>query len=373
MSFHKKPNGKYIVRVYGLPAKTFDTRREAVAYHAQLENFKTNKPNAVISNKTLFTEVARRYLESVERNKEYNTYKNYESRYRIWIKPILETLQIGNITPVTINRFQDQIKEKGIGNSTYDHVNIVLYEILNFAAHPLQRFIVDNPMSRPERKQAYRKPLSHLDYLSVNEVEKLLDCAKNSPYYDSIVFILNTGLRFSEFSCLQKDSFDFNSNTVGIYQQLCLRQRDGANYYIKSTKGKEYRSMSLNAVALKIVKDLVKSGRSKFLFCPGNTEEKTVLIKNGNKERIESHKILTNRTFAYALEAICTKAGVKVIGPHGLRHTFSAHFLMNGGSIFTLSKYLGHKSVNTTIENYGHLSDEFLAMSANIVSFGESR
>ena len=46
---------------------------------------------------------------------------------------------------------------------------------------------------------------------------------------------------------------------------------------------------------------------------------------------------------------------------HSLRHTFASHFLMKGGSTVALSRVLGHSSIQTTIDIYGHLSTEFQA------------
>jgi len=45
---------------------------------------------------------------------------------------------------------------------------------------------------------------------------------------------------------------------------------------------------------------------------------------------------------------------------HVLRHTFASHFMMNGGSIVTLQRVLGHKSVKTTMQ-YAHLAPGHLA------------
>jgi integrase/recombinase XerD len=38
----------------------------------------------------------------------------------------------------------------------------------------------------------------------------------------------------------------------------------------------------------------------------------------------------------------------KRVHPHLTRHTFAYHFMKNGGSIYTLSRILGHSSVSTT-------------------------
>jgi len=40
-----------------------------------------------------------------------------------------------------------------------------------------------------------------------------------------------------------------------------------------------------------------------------------------------------------------------------LRHTFASHLVMNGISIYKVSQWLGHKSVNTTMI-YAHLAPQ---------------
>ncbi|WP_273837899.1 phage integrase [Providencia rettgeri] len=44
---------------------------------------------------------------------------------------------------------------------------------------------------------------------------------------------------------------------------------------------------------------------------------------------------------------------------HSLRHTFATHFMMNGGSIITLQKILGHSSLKQTL-TYAHFAPDFL-------------
>ncbi len=56
----------------------------------------------------------------------------------------------------------------------------------------------------------------------------------------------------------------------------------------------------------------------------------------------------------------------------GFRTTYAANFVMNGGEIYVLSKLLGHKSVDITINNYAHLHPEHFQKSANVVNFGVS-
>ena len=48
------------------------------------------------------------------------------------------------------------------------------------------------------------------------------------------------------------------------------------------------------------------------------------------------------------------KAGVKNIAPHGTRHTFATHYMMDGGNLWDLQKILGHADIKTTERRYAH-------------------
>jgi integrase/recombinase XerD len=44
---------------------------------------------------------------------------------------------------------------------------------------------------------------------------------------------------------------------------------------------------------------------------------------------------------------------------HGLRHTYASYLLMSGVSLEVVAKQLGHKSILTTVQTYGHIADSF--------------
>ena len=49
------------------------------------------------------------------------------------------------------------------------------------------------------------------------------------------------------------------------------------------------------------------------------------------------------------------------VGWHSLRHTYAAHFLLSGGSLFGLQKSLGHASIKVTEQAYSHLQADAVA------------
>ena len=66
-----------------------------------------------------------------------------------------------------------------------------------------------------------------------------------------------------------------------------------------------------------------------------------------------------------AFQKACKKAGLEGVSVHSLRHTFASHLIMAGVPIKTGQVLLGHKSIGTTLDIYGHLSPEHIALAVN--------
>lgn len=74
-----------------------------------------------------------------------------------------------------------------------------------------------------------------------------------------------------------------------------------------------------------------------------------------------------NSTANAALARHCENAGVPVISVHGLRHTHASLLLFAGVSVASVSKRLGHASMNTTQETYLHVIRELENKDVDIV------
>ena len=64
------------------------------------------------------------------------------------------------------------------------------------------------------------------------------------------------------------------------------------------------------------------------------------------------------KTFLGRVKKLAEMAGVKPIHLHGLRHSHVAFLIEHNNNIYAVSKRLGHSTVKTTLDKYGHLYPE---------------
>lgn len=67
------------------------------------------------------------------------------------------------------------------------------------------------------------------------------------------------------------------------------------------------------------------------------------------------NKPIDRKTFRDQWLKIKKYAGLnESLEPYSLRHSFATQMIVRGADLLTVSKLLGHKDINTTVDNYGH-------------------
>ena len=172
----------------------------------------------------------------------------------------------------------------------------------------------------PKREEVTR------DFLSAEEVEKMIENACNIRSKFVISLLYSSGIRLSEFLSLDiSDIQDRRFQVIGKggKARICFideRTEELMHEYLST------RDDASNA--------LVVSRTSKNRMTPTNVQ---LLVKNAARN-----------------------AGIKKhVTPHVLRHSFATNFISNNGNIRYLSTLLGHSQVNTTMV-YTHVVDNDL-------------
>ncbi len=83
----------------------------------------------------------------------------------------------------------------------------------------------------------------------------------------------------------------------------------------------------------------------------GSGEETALLFPDPG---ILNRKPYSQRKIQTTLKKVCKLAGLRVRNPHDLRHTYATILLMAHQSPAYVQRQLGHSSIKTTVDIYGH-------------------
>lgn len=247
-----------------------------------------------------------------------------------------------------LNKYEEFLKKDILESDTED-LEKYLKHIKNFesttVAHKItsiksyfnyniKRGIVSvNPADKVSRP----KLTKHLpDYLTEEEVGKLLDVEVKSPYdYRNktiLELLYSSGIRISELVNIKTPNYD---------SEECLIRIMG--------KGSKERIVPLGDYAVNIMNDYMNNYRPLI-----NKKHTDYVFINNRGDKI-------SRQFIFkVIKKEALKKGIKKdISPHTLRHTFATHLLKNGADLRIIQELLGHENISTT-QIYTHVTNNKL-------------
>lgn len=187
--------------------------------------------------------------------------------------------------------------------------------------------------------------LSTLDY----DIENNIDIFSVRRVKLLILIGFSLGDRIGETRALTYDCFDDKLDIVKIKHSINYDRYD--TDYLSNTKN--YHSQRNINISKRII-DEVKDYRE---FLINNTnydiKETDIIFYNYKLKKPYSDTSLRKEFYKY-----CNKAGVTKIRMYDLRHTYVATMMAEGKELYYISERLGHNNYNTTVNKYGHLSNE---------------
>ena len=270
-----------------------------------------------------------------------DAYKGVISNY---IDPILGSVKLVNATLQDGEAFKLKLLESNISLSRVNFILTVLKMIFKDAVK--SRLLLISPMEPLDFLKVQKKSL---EYWSPNEIQQFLNSNKDDYYYPFYLFLLNTGCRKGEAMALKFDCINFEMNQIEISRNF---SRYGLS---EQTKSRASRYIPMNKELREVLEKLYLERKSDFVFT--RPDGKTM-----------DYQHFTERQFYKAIE----KAGVKKIKLHGTRVSFACAWVSSGLGIYSLSKILGHHSVEITESSYSHLSNQFLQKEFNSIGFSSS-
>jgi len=259
-----------------------------------------------------------------------STLRSYQSNLDSHIEPFFGAMQLAEVTLASAQEFIKTLLGKGLSPKTIGNVIVVLKEMFK---HAVQWGYLDaNPVQYVERPRGEDK---EMDVLTPEEIRRLLD-AQEEPLRTLLLTEVLSGMRQGELFGLQWDDIDFEKHQIHVRRSLW----HGTLGTPKSRRSRRAINMSPTLEeALRAFKATHR--RSEFVF---STERGTPIDADNFRHRV----------FPQALQ----RAGLRRVRFHDLRHTYTSLLIAQNAHPKYIQAQLGHASIQTTLDRYGHLMPE---------------
>ena len=200
------------------------------------------------------------------------------------------------------------------------------------------------------------------NYFQPETIAAILIALETEPLKWQIIthLMIVTGCRRGEVMGLQWEKVDFENSRVKIDKALVSSKSKGT--YLGNTKTSDIRFLNLPRETI----DLLRQHKR---------EQLRLQIANGDRWQHTGYVFTTDDgnhmnpdSITGWLHSFSRRHNLPHINPHAFRHTVASVLLANGTDIVTVSKQLGHASVNTTENFYSHIIEENKAKATECIA-----
>jgi integrase len=333
------------------------------------EDWLTNQQASVLHGEHRDPRQAQRtFVEAVEAWRETrkpllapNTQERYEDILRLRLMPEFGHLPLTAMTREVLKRYFARLGREGktggkkeragkpLANGTVRKIHCVLSAVLSEA--------VEMDMIRAHLAQRMRLPASprrKMTILTQQEVRALAD-ATVAHYKTAVLLDANTGMRASELWALRRMDVDLLRGVLHIRQAVKRdTARPDAPQLTIDAYGREVGPPKNGRPRTIAIGKATCNMLAQHLTRPvpgGNGPETLVfLTETGCAVR---HGVFMREVFADAVKEL--PADKRKLRFHDLRHTCASLLVAQGSPMLYVKERLGHSSITTTINLYGHM------------------
>lgn len=270
-----------------------------------------------------------------------STFRNYKNVIHKRLNLTFGNMKISDLTTHKIQSFMAG-QLKGRNPHTVNKCLVLLKTMLKHARR--WGYLRENPAQDIDRFRAVNK---EMDFLNPTEIRHLLQYAIE-PFKTILLVAILTGLRRGELLALQWGDIDFNSGLINVRRSVfSLNQVEAIENEAKCWKFVTPKSpKSIRRVVMTPqLKEALEVHR---LNSPSNPYD--LIFANRKGEPLDGQNMI-HREFYPTLEA----AGMRKIRFHDLRHSYTSLLIAQNENVKFIQSQLGHASITTTIDRYGHL------------------
>lgn len=317
---------------------------------------RTDKGITVATQKITFGQWLSRWMaEYVVPNTRQKTIERYQGLIEKHIAPHVGHVELTKLTPSDIQALEAKLLSDGMAPKGVEMVHNVISGSYKYALR--MEAVWRNPSKSVTPPRITRKEVEPPEIAKVREILKLAE-EEEHPLFPCFHLIAYTGLRRGEALGLRHQDLNLEGGMISIFQSLVRSLQKGLIMEpTKTNAGRRLIDLDDGTVAV-LRAHLGKQLLSR-MELEGAYEDNGLVFPGPLGEPLKP------MTLTRAFQSFAKRLGLEGAKLHDLRHFHASVMLQSGQSLLLVSKRLGHASISTTGNVYGHLLPGWQKEAAN--------
>lgn len=273
------------------------------------------------------------------------TIERYQGLIDKHIAPYVGQVELTKLTPSDIDTLEAKLLANGMAPKGVEMVHNVISGAYKYAVRMEAAW--RNPAKSVTPPKIIRKEVEPPEIAKVREILRLAE-EEGHPLFPCFHLIAYTGLRRGEAIGLRHQDLNLEAGTISIVQTISRSLHKGI--IVEPTKTNAGRRMididdeTIGVLRAHLGKQLLR-----------RMELEGAYVDNGLVFPGPLGEPLNPMAVTRGYQSFAKRKGVIGAKVHDLRHFHASVMLQNGQSLLLVSKRLGHASISTTGDVYGHL------------------
>lgn len=328
-------------------------KTEAEAKRAEKEYLKMSEVFEGDMNMT-FKELYTKYYEVQKDIVRWSTLKTY--RDRIKYIGMFDKIKLKDMDAIHYQKWRAEMMKVGISNSYKNEIQKFLKIVINWAVKTYG-FNMNKFYGRMEPFTSASDIKKEMDFYTLEEFNQFISSAPNLQIKCMYETLYYCGLRRGEARGLQWKDVNWNDKRLSVTKQAVTHGSENSTYY-ELTKPKTQKSNRILPIAEILFKDLKQLYEQQKQFAEFNEE----WFIFGNFIPITFYQ-MRHRNIEIARDA-----QIKRIRLHDFRHSCASLLINNNANIAVVSQFLGHASIEETLDTYTHMFKDKLSDAVNTIN-----
>lgn len=292
------------------------------------------------------------WLERGRHHWKPSTYISYAQRAKSHVLPHLGSIRAETITTPRVQHWIDQLVRSGFDPGTVDSAHRVLSgalrEAVRLGALPV------NPATGIRKPPLVMKESPTWTSADVAAVTRTL---RDEPMWSALYRVaLSTGMRPGELRALQWRDLDLAAGLITVRRTI-TKDAQGLVVMGATTKTGRSRVIAISSACVRALSSWRTAQIARRLAC-SNWQADDIVFDRGDG------RFLPLTTWQRRHTQLIEDAGVTTITLHQLRHSHATLELAAGTHPKLVSDRLGHRSIQTTLDRYSHVTPDLAKAAA---------